>query len=364
MGGIERHTVTLANAFDMLGHDVHVLSMKRRYTIRPRDGVTVHFFDMDRIFRFTGIGLVYDLITRGLLAPLIRRSGFFWRSMYCNFMFRYFISRVEKRSGRFDHIIFMGQGAFENVWSFKDERACRVIVSPVDTPKHNRLESFYTRLLYADTNLVAISSGVNDSLENRLEAYSCKSKSIRLIPNPIPVAEIQRLADEPVSSLPDKPYLVHVARLTYQKNQHLLIEAYHRAGVSEKLVIVGAGQDEAELKKLVKRLGIENKVLFVGQQVNPFPWMKHAKAFILSSRYEGFGLVLAESMTCGTQVVAVDCPGGIRDVLIEEQSRLIAEPTVDGLAAKIVEALERPVSIKPEWYQRYDAEVIAAKFLE
>lgn len=364
MGGIERHSVTLANAFHALGHEVDILSIKRRYVIRPHDGVRVHFFDMDRSFRHTIIGTLYIFIANALLSRLIPRSGFFWRSFYWLPMFRYFLRREEKRSGRYDRILFMAQGGFENLWSFKDERSYRVIVSPVKAPQGTKLDALYTRMFYQGANIVAISSGVRQSLEERFAAAACEPKSLRLITNPIPVDEIQRMAEETDSAIPDEPYIVHVARLTYQKNQQLLIRAYHHAGIEEKLVIVGGGQDRPMLEKLVRDLKLEGKVIFAGQKDNPFPWMKHASAFVLSSIYEGFGLVLAESMACGTQVVAVDCPGGVRDVLIEEQARLIAEPTVEGLAAKIREALENPVVIKPHWYRRFDATDIARLFLQ
>jgi glycosyltransferase involved in cell wall biosynthesis len=364
MGGIERHTVTLANAFHSLGHAVDIMSFKKRYVIKPDDGVRVHFHDMDRIFRRTVIGGLYILLVNALLSRLVPRSGFFWRSLYWMPLFRHFVHREEKQRGRFDYIFFMAQGGFENLWSFKEDRSCRVIVSPTFEPRGSKLDALFTRMLYNGTNIVAISSGVKQSLESRFDLYHCEPKSLRLITNPIPIDEIQQLSREHDQEVPLEPYIVHVARLTYQKNQKFLIRAYHRAAVKEKLVIVGDGKDRPMLDKLVNELGLEKKVIFVGQKENPFPWMKHAEAFILSSRFEGFGLVLAESMACGTQVVAVDCPGGVRDVLINEQTRLIAEPSVDGLAKKIREALENPVLVKPEWYRRFDSIDIAGRYIE
>jgi glycosyltransferase involved in cell wall biosynthesis len=155
-----------------------------------------------------------------------------------------------------------------------------------------------------------------------------------------------------------------VARLTHQKNQSLLLRAYKASGVSEALVIVGSGSDEKKLRRLAAELGIADRVIFAGQQLNPYPWMKGARLFVLSSLYEGLGLVMVEAMACGTCVVAVDCPGGVRDVLIEEQARLIAEPTVDGLAAKIREGLAQPVAVREEWLRRFDAGQIARRFLQ
>ena len=72
-----------------------------------------------------------------------------------------------------------------------------------------------------------------------------------------------------------------------------------------------------------------------GEQENPYPWMKHADLFVLSSIYEGFALVIVKSLSCGTPVVAADRQGGIKDILIEEQSKYISQQTPESLAKKL-----------------------------
>jgi glycosyltransferase involved in cell wall biosynthesis len=362
MGGVERNTVNLANSMSAQGHEVHIVLLKDRIDIKPDAAVRVHVFDIDKFHRRTGVGLIYDLVTRGLLRLVMPRSTFFWRGLYGGFYFRWWLRRLERTAGSFDRIIARGQGSFEHLWSFTDPRLIAVVVSPFGAPRGSWLEKMYTRVIYSDRNVVVNSTGTEASLRHRLDTYAVHARSITRIPNPIPVARIRALAEEG-APIPAHPYLVHVARLTYQKNQELLIRAYHAAGVDEDLVIVGSGQDESRLRKLAFELGIDKKVLFVGQQSNPYPWMKGARLFVLSSRIEGFGLVMVESLVCGTQVVAVDCPGGVRDVLVEEQTALIAEPTVQGLATKIRGALQNPITIKPEWYQRFDADRVAREFL-
>ena len=91
--------------------------------------------------------------------------------------------------------------------------------------------------------------------------------------------------------------------------------------------------------------------------------MARASALVLSSRQEGLGLVLIESLACGTQVVATDVPGGIREVMIEEQTRLLAENSVAGLAAKLQEAIRQPVAVRSEWADRFDASRIVPRVL-
>ena len=363
MGGIERNTITLANNLVEMGHDVHIVVYKKRPGLVPDPRVHIHYFDIDKINRITVIGLIYDLITRSLLAPWIYRSGFVWRGLYGSWYFRYLLRRLEKQFGAIDQVIMRGQGAFEMLWGLRDPRCFQVIVSPIDPPTYSWLDRWYTRLLFAGKNNICNSTGVMESVQQRLQAYGLSARQVVVISNPIPIARIETLSQEAVT-LPQRPFIVHVARLTFQKNQELLIRAYHAAKVEEDLVIIGSGQDRSKLEKLVTTLGLDGRVQFLGQLENPYPWMRAAELFVLSSRYEGFGLVMAEAHVCGTPVVAVDCPGGVRDVLIEEQTRLIAEPTVEGLAAKIREALTEPVVVKREWVERFEAKKIASQFLQ
>ena len=362
MGGIERNTVNLANAMAAAGHDVHILVLKRRVVLQPDAAVTVHYFDVDKINRLTVIGLVYDLFTRLLLAPLIKRSNFYWRGLYGGWYLRLFVYWRERKAGRFDKIIARGQGAFELFWNYRDPRFYQVVVSPLWAMRGGFWERVFSKALYHRKNLVTNSSGVQASLEERLHAYSLTPRSLNLIYNPLPVARIQAWSREP-APLPDEPYIVYVSRLTYQKHQSLLLRAYQASGVTQKLVIVGGGQDEPQLRQLARELGIDSRVSFVGEQSNPYPWMRQASLFVLSSRFEGFGLVLMEALICGTPVVATDCPGGVHDLLIDDQKRLIADNTVEGLAQKIREGLENPPEITPALYRRFDAAEIARQFL-
>jgi glycosyltransferase involved in cell wall biosynthesis len=135
------------------------------------------------------------------------------------------------------------------------------------------------------------------------------------------------------------------------------------SGISERLVIVGGGPLEGELKALAKELGVAQRVTFTDTLMNPYPWMKHAKLFVLSSRVEGLGIVLVESLACGTPVVSVDCPGGIRDVLVDEQRDYLAEANPVSLADKIHEGLKHPPKINESWISRFEATAVVDQFL-
>jgi glycosyltransferase involved in cell wall biosynthesis len=100
------------------------------------------------------------------------------------------------------------------------------------------------------------------------------------------------------------------------------------------LVILGEGTRLGELESLVAELGLTERVRLPGVLDNPFPTLKQADLFVLSSRSEGFGNVLVEAMACGLPVVATECwsraPGIVRHGV---DGILVAAEDVDALAS-------------------------------
>lgn len=366
IGGMERVAVNLCDAFASEGHEVHLLSMKRSNDeLRPQSQSVIHHrVDFDLVNRLTVVGLIYDVFTRFILNIIFRKSMFVWRGLYTALYFRIWLRRVEKKHGRFDAILVRGQGTFEYLWPVHDSRMMIFVENIVTEDSHISRNRLYARFLYHRKNIGCVSNGVRESIQAIATRYGLKPDSMNVFYNPCPIEKIREMANEIVEDIPSEPYIVNVARLVPQKNHRLLIEAYARANLTEKLVIVGGGGEERHLRKLVESRGMNDKVIFAGSRSNPYPWMKRARLFVLSSKFEGFGVVLVEAMACGTPVVAVDCPGGVRDVLIEEQQQYLVPEDPDALAAMMLFALEHPLAIKDEWIMRFDAGSIARSILQ
>ena len=119
-------------------------------------------------------------------------------------------------------------------------------------------------------------------------------------------------------NIKDKKYIVGVGRLTKQKNFTLLINGFNQ--IQKKfneyeLIIIGEGEKQIELAKLIKSHGLEKKVHLVGFQENVYKYLKKADCFILTSLWEDPGFVLIEAGLSNTTVISSDCKNGPNELL-------------------------------------------------
>ncbi|WP_187373128.1 glycosyltransferase [Bacillus rubiinfantis] len=136
----------------------------------------------------------------------------------------------------------------------------------------------------------------------------------------------------------DEMNFVSIGRLSPEKDHEKLIRAFHTALTEEpnmKLYIVGEGPLKGYLQMIINDLGVENKVFLTGQVENPFALLEKCDCFILSSNYEGQGLVLLEAMIIGKPIIATDVTGvrsvldGGYGILIENSETALAQSIID-----------------------------------
>lgn len=367
-GGMERVAVNLADAFAEQGHESHLLYFKlRKDPLYPNNQrVLLHEFNVNKLTLTQPLSILIEIAAK--LSNLFwRKSYFLFAGWYGGKQLQKKIHLLEKQHGQFDRIVFRGEGTYENTWSFKHANAIYVLENIVKANSNSHLLSkkrFHA--LFHNKQLAAVSKGVKMAAEKLFEDEKIIPTYIQVITNPCPIEHIRQQASaQKPQDMPDHPYIVNVARLVPQKDQNMLLEAYARSHKALPLIIVGDGKLNMELKNTATRLGIEGKVHFVGNQTNPYVWMKHAELFVLSSKFEGLGIVLFESLACGTPIISVDCPGGVRDIFKDELEPYLCEQNACSLAQKIDQVIDQGgYSIDEKWIEDFKPENVVKAFLQ
>ena len=199
-----------------------------------------------------------------------------------------------------------------------------------------------SRYLFANAaHCVGVSQGASESLAN---AIGVPTENITTIYNPVVTPDLANKATEqpnhPWFLDHGAPIILAVGRLEKEKDYPTLIRAFARlAGLRPcRLVILGRGSKQHELEALAKDLAVADRVSFAGWSDNPFAFMARASVFVLSSQWEGFGMVLAEALACGCPCVSTDCPSGPAEILQDGQFGVLV-PVGDDAA--LAEAMGR-----------------------
>lgn len=211
---------------------------------------------------------------------------------------------------------------------------------------------------YNHRHIVTVSDALRREL---LEEMHLRPASIHTIYNPFDIERLRSLAERP-AELPERPYLIYVARFCRRKNQELLLRAYQKANVPQDLVLLGGTTSDVEeaylasMRALVDELGLAGRVRFAGFHTNPYPWIRGAELFVMPSDSEGLPTVLIESLALGTPVVSTDCPTGPSEILVDDLAPFLSPVgDIDALAANIREALTAYPTIEARHLAPFDA---------
>ncbi|WP_201590803.1 glycosyltransferase [Psychrobacter fozii] len=337
-GGAERVVLTLGQGFYELGYEVHVLRFKPRveYDLNPN--------------------LIYHVLKFRLYKKIPgaqRRDKFFARTVD-----RY----ITKKIGQPD-VILSNLDRSDSVFSYS--RLPNIVYVIHNTLSllykfqqadigHQKKENFTK--IYSKNPCACVSNGVQkDFLEN----FGDITPTIA-IHNPIDRDCIRKLGDAFVPEYEN--YIIHVGSFKEAKRHDVLLRAYAKTDQSLPLLLLGKGKLKNDIEQLVVELNLEDKVVFLGFHENPFPYIKHARFKVLTSDWEGFALVIAESQVLGTPVISTDCPSGPSELL--PQNNLMPMRDIDAIAAKLSLAMKNSEQFHSEFNEALLPITIAKKYIE
>jgi len=356
-GGAERVTLNFAEKFTALGHDVHVFIVRNEIE---------HDTGAMRIHALSENGFLVKSrpLNKLLLAKRLRQEVAAIEADGKPFDF--FISNAEEMDrlsgmARLPYVFIRYRNSMLHFLGCKIGNKTGI----KRAIRHFRwLHKF--RRIYGHRHIVAITEAMKREL---LEDIGLRPASVTVIYNPFDFDTLRKLAEE-TAPVPSSPYIVYAARISGRKDQELLVRAFIKSDVPHKLVLVGGTTDEKEehyqahLKMLIRELGVEDRVIFTGFQKNPYPWVKHAALFAMSSESEGLPTVLIESLILGTPVVSTDCPTGPSEILTDEFAKFLSPVgDVEALASNIRRALESYPPITDTFLGRFRNDYAVQRYL-
>ena len=339
-GGIERVMSILSDSFVKHGHEVNIVSF-----FRAHEKLSYRFNSSVKIITLS----CYEYATK-------KQGGWSRLNMFLKIIPR---ARAFFRENKFD--IVLGAGFPVNATLFFAGNRARTIVCEHTIYNYYSIFIRIIRIYLYKKFLGVVVLTQND--KKRFDRYL---KNTFVIPNPS-AFEINQ-----VSSL-SSPKMISVGRLEKEKGYDTLLRILpdvFRAFPQWKLDIWGDGILKNTLLKLRDDLYLQEHVNFCGVTDNIIQEYLSSSLYVMSSIYEGFGMVLVEAAACGLPIISFDCPEGPADILKDDGGILVSPRDTSGLKNAIINMLSNqelrnyyaakgpdiakrysPENIYPQWEQ-------------
>lgn len=325
-GGAEKVAANMSISLSKNGYDVFIVTMQDAISynyqgtlynfgkIKKKQNKILAFYALKRFFKSQKFSVIIDHRVRNLFFKELALSLLVFRKekvIYCIHNYRLFYS--------FSFTNYSGLAKLPHV--------------------KNRI-------------FVAVSKGIKQHLKEKLNLESI------VIYNFFQKDE-RHVINEKESSMGN--YIIGVGRLTKIKQFNKLIISYRQSNLPEnniKLILLGDGTEKNSLQNLISDLNLNQDVNLIPFDKNPYYLMANAKALVLSSKVEGFPMVILEALTLKTPVIAFNCKSGpseiivndVNGILVENQSekqltlalnRLLSDSFYENLKANSQKGLER-----------------------
>ncbi len=297
-GGAERVLINLLGLFDQNKYEIDLIAVEQKGQLWDS---------------------VPDFVNKSLLFPktiLSKLAIYLFRTYNIDWLFRLYGRKIKGDYGT--AICFLDSVYSEFLFHNKANIGERIVVihSSYKTYKNKSkfIKGRYKEVMkkrYSKINKIVTVS--NESLEQFKEFFG-EYQDMRVIYNPINNANIEEKAKDemPLELKEDTFNFIAVGSLLPVKGFDLLIEAsYMLSKKTEKfkVFILGEGYLREELQKKIDEYKLNNTVFLKGFTSNPYVWMKHADALIMTSKAEGLPTVLCESMILGLPSIVPNVPG-------------------------------------------------------
>ncbi|MFD2906694.1 glycosyltransferase [Sphingobacterium anhuiense] len=349
-GGTEKICSFLANSFVNNGHQVEIA------TNENISGKAI--FKLHSLVKVTNI-YSPDLIQKNQI-PISNYSG--------SNPFNWLIHKIRKKYAKaYNSILKMSMKGEQNLFVYNLERRAKAWKTYIDEVKPDVIITMSIGSLLEITYNNEITVPIIDSVNGRPDydytnifggrkpfevkllknsfqnlagvqllfaGYSdylpdCFVGKVAVIPNPVP--RIKEFVNHFISK--DRYKVIHIARLDMAcKQQHLAIESFAKLApqyINWDFELWGVGSDMQRLQKQITDLNMEDRIFLKGFTEDPIQKLKEADIFIFPSKYEGFGLALAEAMSAGLPAIGFKSCSGVNEIIKHNETGFLVNDNIE-----------------------------------
>ncbi|MBL1221974.1 glycosyltransferase [Chryseobacterium sp. L7] len=215
------------------------------------------------------------------------------------------------------------------------------------------------RQLFKFDRILVISNKLKEEMQKAAKSDQEKQSVIKIF-NPIDKEDTLKKANTAIDDYPfsnDIPTFITIGTVYPQKGYDRLLDVHKKLideGLKHQIIIIGDGFEFEKTLAKLNELELQETVKMLGFRSNPYPYLKKADFYVMSSRHEGFPTIIAETLILNKPVVSTDV-SGIRDLLQDGKLGLITPNSEEG----IYEGMKKFLSDK-ELTARYENEIAAA----
>ena len=239
-------------------------------------------------------------------------------------------------ANRYDAIVALAPNCIMLLDRIRDKINCKNIIACWHSSIESYIENYekkygkaFTKTLKDIEKTVVLSSDDKEKIKQRYNVDAI------VIPNPAP--QIEKRKD-----VKKKQVILLVGRYDEEKNYELAIKAFYKIQQNNELKnwsmkIVGDGPSRKKLEKLIDNLQLNNKVILTGRTNRVSDFYSEASIFVITSRYEGFPMVLLEAMKAKLPIVATDVP--VFHEILPNNQHFVKQDDFDNLANEITKLI-------------------------
>ncbi|WP_223608964.1 glycosyltransferase [Chryseobacterium sp. OSA05B] len=215
------------------------------------------------------------------------------------------------------------------------------------------------RQFFQFDRILVISNKLKEEMQKAAKNDREKQAVVKIF-NPIDKQDTLKKANTTIDDYPfsnDIPTFITIGTVYPQKGYDRLLDVHKKLineGLKHQIIIIGDGFEFEKTQSQLNELGLQESVKMLGFRSNPYPYLKKADFYVMSSRHEGFPTIIAEALILNKPVVSTDV-SGIKDLLQDGKLGLIMPNSEDG----IYEGMKKFLTDR-EFVSRYENEIKTA----